>query len=994
MRKSIQLLLLTMLSVIPVKTVFSQDDAERSVIGNPTDNESAANIVADNFGNTYVGGMQNRKALIVKQNASHTPIWSKTLYFTTTPNQSTTLAFLDLIGDTVFGCGKIHQGSNVKGAFYFKMNAQTGAMYWTKYDLTSRSYFSCMRYSGGKFFLIGGIQSLPGPTDSGFGKVFAVSSQTGNMVWETPSLQYSIPYATGSTVNVTEFINATEVVNGKLFITGSCSGHLGGNTHWISMPLLVGITETGTIFMEKMINLPYINSGATNDMISGKKIHLDMNQDIVIGGFHWPTTAAVNLFAIKCDISGNLLYSKNYNINNGSVSFIEAFNETAGSYVLFGANYGTYGGSYILELAKNGNVQKCVTVSKPNVDHRDLGYTIGHLVGNSSFLNGQHYFVATEFPYVTTESDINLVIVDEELNAAEDCSSLEEVPVSVVDVPTTVTQPTILHLPESISFQDGGILENVTFGDYCDSISLDLGQNQYCGSQAEIAATVSGFTDPTFYWSNGTSSSANSIVVSTTDTVFVRVVDVKCCELFDTIVPVIVPSSFTMSLPPDTTICLQPGASFTITPGFSGANSPVQYLWSDNSAGASLAVTTSGTYWVEISDSCLTLRDSIVVTVHSLPVIGNTANVMVCEGDFPTDLNPTVSAGAAVLWDDNSTTIPRSVSGPGTYTISATNDCGTVTANMLVSQTDLPGVTLTSLIDTCIQNGQSVVLSPTFTATTNVLWSDGSAGNQLTVSSSGSYMVIASNSCGTDSATCSITINHFPELDLPAVLDTCFEVGVGFSYTAQGSAGLYQWNSGSQSATTWILQEGIYTCTLTNVCGSITDSMQVRRITAVDLYFPEDSIRDCQKQLPVSLLHIETNYQLEIFAPDGTLAGTYLTKSGWYRIHAFNPCGEIWDSIYVNLQNEQFFYLPNAFSPNADTHNERYVFQGENITVRSLRIFNRWGEEIFSQTGDFTGWDGTYKGEACPTGMYAVSVIYEDCFGMPTEFNGHVNLLR
>ncbi|MNR63065.1 hypothetical protein D3C85_1852500 [compost metagenome] len=70
------------------------------------------------------------------------------------------------------------------------------------------------------------------------------------------------------------------------------------------------------------------------------------------------------------------------------------------------------------------------------------------------------------------------------------------------------------------------------------------------------------------------------------------------------------------------------------------------------------------------------------------------------------------------------------------------------------------------------------------------------------------------------------------------------------------------------------------------------------------------------------------------------------------------------------------------------------MFYGENIVVQSIRIFNRWGEEIFSENGNFSGWDGMYKGENCPTGIYTVSVIYEDCFGIPTAFNGHVNLLR
>ena len=967
---------------------FSQDDEKSTIIGSPSITESAANIVADNAGNTYVGGVQGNKGLIVKQDAIHATIWGKTLVFTTNPNHDVTITFLDLVGDTVFGCGKIQQGSQLRGAFYFKMNAQTGAIYWSKYELTSNGYFSCMRYANGKFFLVGGARL----TNQGtyYGKVMAVSSQTGLLVWETPLLKYVYPMISSSLTTRTHFLNATEVRNGKFYITGFSEGNTIVQPNWLGLPILIGITETGSVFLEKYLSLPYILNSSLKFI--GAQIRWDMDDNLVVacygtGGMVQPFE---NTFIVKCDQSGNVLFANAYNMGNNTLSTVDAMNETADSYVLFGSasfSLVPYDGLYVLKVDKNGNPQTCKGLFKPNAWYMSMATLGDHMIGNSSFINNQHYFTMEEV------GDINQFVLDEDLESIQDCSQLDDV--LVVKATTQVSSPqlTLTIVPQTMSFQDGAILNDVPIVDYCDNVSLDLVQNSAC-EQSTLMANTAGFTDPTFYWSNGTTSTTNTLTVNSTDTLIVRVLDIKCCELIDTIVPTLVPSSMIMTLPADTVVCLQVGGSFMLSPIVSNANTTAQYLWNNNSTGSSLTVTTSGTYWVEVSDSCKTIRDSIVVEIRSLPTITNTNALTVCEGNFPVNLNPVVSAGATVLWEDSSTTVPRSVSAPGTYIVSATNSCGTVTATILVSQTDLPEVTLVSVVDTCIQNGQSVLLSPVFTGTTSILWSDGSTGNQLSVASSGSYTVYASNSCGTDSATCSVTINHFPELDFPTTLDTCFEVGVGFSYTANGSGGLYQWSSGSQTATEWITQEGTYSCTLTNTCGSITDSMMVRRITAVDLYFPEDSIRECQKQLPVSLLHVETNYNLEIFAPNGNLAGTYLTEPGWYTIHAFNPCGEVWDSIYVNLQNEHFFYLPNAFTPNADPHNERYVYQGENITVRSMRIFNRWGEEIFSQTGDFTGWDGTYKGETCPTGMYAVSVIYEDCFGMPTEFNGHVNLLR
>ncbi len=987
MNKLHLLLQLLFLLIVTGNPVFSQNDVKGTIIGVPNVIESAANIVADNAGNKYIGGVQGRIGYIVKQDAAHTLIWSKILDWVDNQDQQLQISFLDVVGDTVFGCGSIYQGSMPKGAFYFKIDAQTGSLIWCKREMSYGGYFSCMRYANGKFFLVGGVKYQ----NQGLqGKVLTVSSQTGNTIWETPILKYVMPATSTSTTTRAFLLNATEVRNGKFYITGHTDGSVSALTNWLGMPLLIGITETGSIFLEKHLMLPH--NTTTSQRFLGAQIRWDMDDNLVISGYEYTGNAVQNKnsFIVKCDQAGTILFANSYDIGSNTLCTVDAMNETNSSYVLFG--FGAFGfvpndWLYVLKVDKNGNIQTCNSIHKPNVSYYSLGNNGMHMTGNSSFINGKHYFTMEE------SEDINQFILDENLEFIEDCSEIAPVPATATPISVSMIQLMKTTLPQTMVFHSVSFLQNAPLYDYCDYVSLDLVQNSTC-EQSTLMANIAGFTDPRFFWSNGTTSTTNTLTVNSTDTVFVRVLDIKCCELIDTIVPQIVPSSMTMTLPADTIVCLQTGSSFTLSPTVSNANTTAQYLWNNNSTGTSLTVTTSGTYWVEVSDSCKTIRDSIVIEIRSLPTITNVNPVMVCTGNFPVNLNPTVSAGATVSWEDNSTTIPRSISGPGIYTISATNSCGTVSANIVVSQTDLPEVTLTPLIDTCIQNGQSLVLSPTFTETTSVLWSDGSTGNQLSVTASGSYSVIASNACGTDSATCSVTINYFPELNLPAVLDTCFEIGVGFSYTAPGSAGSYEWSTGSQTATTWISQEGVYSCTLTNMCGSMTDSMQVRRYTTVDLVFPEDSIRDCQKQLSVSLLHVETNYDLEIFAPNGNLIGTYLTESGWYQLHAFNPCGEVWDSIYVNLQNEQSFYLPNSFTPNGDSYNDRYEFEGENVEVQSIRIFNRWGEEIFSQEGSFTGWDGRYKGEACPTGMYAVSVVYEDCFGIPTEFNGHVNLLR
>lgn len=158
MRKRLLLFALTSLSFCTIKAVFSQNDEKSTLIGNVGSREFATSICADPAGNKYIGGEIDQKGLVVKQNAANVIQWSKKLSFTSDPNDWVHIGFIDIVADTVFGCGKIVDQANSVGAgsFYFKMNAQTGIIYWSKLETSNPNYLSCMRYANGKFFLIGG----------------------------------------------------------------------------------------------------------------------------------------------------------------------------------------------------------------------------------------------------------------------------------------------------------------------------------------------------------------------------------------------------------------------------------------------------------------------------------------------------------------------------------------------------------------------------------------------------------------------------------------------------------------------------------------------------------------------------------------------------------------------------------------------------------------------------------------------------------------------
>jgi gliding motility-associated-like protein len=77
--------------------------------------------------------------------------------------------------------------------------------------------------------------------------------------------------------------------------------------------------------------------------------------------------------------------------------------------------------------------------------------------------------------------------------------------------------------------------------------------------------------------------------------------------------------------------------------------------------------------------------------------------------------------------------------------------------------------------------------------------------------------------------------------------------------------------------------------------------------------------------------------------------------------------------VIDNTCNEDYVFLPNAFTPNGDGSNDilriRSNFLNE-LTDVEFMIYNRWGEEIFRTTNPQQGWDGTYKGAPCAPDVY------------------------
>lgn len=98
--------------------------------------------------------------------------------------------------------------------------------------------------------------------------------------------------------------------------------------------------------------------------------------------------------------------------------------------------------------------------------------------------------------------------------------------------------------------------------------------------------------------------------------------------------------------------------------------------------------------------------------------------------------------------------------------------------------------------------------------------------------------------------------------------------------------------------------------------------------------------------------------------------------AGCYAISAFDVNGnESPLSTVVCVDSCNFYEIPNVFTPNGDDVNDWLLAKTSALVERvEFRLFNRAGVLVFSTTEPRLNWDGTYKGNVVPTGVY-----YYDC---------------
>ena len=115
-----------------------------------------------------------------------------------------------------------------------------------------------------------------------------------------------------------------------------------------------------------------------------------------------------------------------------------------------------------------------------------------------------------------------------------------------------------------------------------------------------------------------------------------------------------------------------------------------------------------------------------------------------------------------------------------------------------------------------------------------------------------------------------------------------------------------------------------------------------------------------------------------------------------YRITAFENGGNSTQSVsnIACVKMESFFYTPNAFTPNGDGRNDRFLIQSVFVENYVLQIYDRWGRMVFESLNPDDGWDGNFEGRSMQEGVYIFVVNGTALDGRDIKHTGSLTLIR
>lgn len=437
----------------------------------------------------------------------------------------------------------------------------------------------------------------------------------------------------------------------------------------------------------------------------------------------------------------------------------------------------------------------------------------------------------------------------------------------------------------------------------------------------------------------------------------------------------------------------------------------------------------AGTYTFRIRDNVGCIKDSIVTLNEPTLLTASAVSAAgTCNGNDGT-ITVTGSGGTPAYQYsvDNGTTYQASanfvVSG-GNYPDIRVKDANNCIANTNVNVVLIDNMFLTLGADSTICVESSVRLEPQTNPEVNVFdWSspttvmtslnDSTIKNPVaTPTDTATYILIASWGVCSRTDTIVINVKHKPIPNAGPDKYVCFDnkvTTITGSVSDTSGTVIYSWSPATlvetPDANVTIATPDttqLYTLTVTDNYGcnfTVTDDMYVYVQPPVPAFAGNDTI--AVLGVPHQMMASGgTEYlwtpasPLNLSTAQNPLATLFNDQQFVVKVTDIGGCIGF-DTVFVRVYTGPTYHIPNSFTPNNDGLNDVFRAIPSGISYTEwFRVFNRFGELVFSTNQWLKGWDGMYKGKPAQSGTYVWMIKGLDRNGKVVEMRGTVQLIR
>ena len=425
------------------------------------------------------------------------------------------------------------------------------------------------------------------------------------------------------------------------------------------------------------------------------------------------------------------------------------------------------------------------------------------------------------------------------------------------------------------------------------------------------------------------------------------------------------------------------GGNVTLT-----SSAGTSYLWSNGATTPSTNVTAAGSYTVRVTNAsgCQSVASvATVVTVNTLPAtptITAGGPTTFCAGGSVTLAS---SVEANYLWSTGATTQSINATLSRSYTVKVSNASGCQSAASVATIVTVNALPVTPTITaggpTAFCTGGSVTL--TSSAGTNYLWSTGASAQAINASITGNYTVQVTDGMGCRSAVSPATelkVNPVPSVRITSssnplcLTDNLTLTGnpTGGTFNVISGPGIISGNLLTTTGAGNIIIKYSYTDICTNT--DIQSLLVNERLSAnagpdqeLKFVFETQMKAELYSLIKGEWTLISGSGQiLNNDSPTSRVTGLSVGDNIFLWTVRNGSCEES-DEVKITVED---LFVPSVITPDGDGKNDYFQINALIGNVE-LIIFNRWGNEEYTNRNYLNDWDGrNNEGKELPGDTY------------------------